>query len=130
MSPSYLLQDALNSDMKVLYHLIYEYEKGVRPFVLYTMEHRLVPLASQKLIAQGIDFFFQGVEGTNSVNLFFGDANCVKVMQNMLQEKTLDELSPEEDFILGAILGYNISKQCERYAKRKEHLELRKIAFL
>ena len=28
-------------------------------------------------------------------------------------------LSPEEDFILGAMLGYDICAQCERYCERK-----------
>lgn len=29
-------------------------------------------------------------------------------------------LTPEEDFILGAMLGYDICAQCERYCKRKK----------
>lgn len=29
---------------------------------------------------------------------------------------------PEEDFMLGIMLGYDISMQCERYCKRKFHL--------
>lgn len=33
--------------------------------------------------------------------------------------RPLHELTPEEDFILGAMLGYDICVQCERYCERK-----------
>ena len=33
--------------------------------------------------------------------------------------KPLNQLTPEEDFILGAMLGYDIRVQCERYCERK-----------
>ena len=33
--------------------------------------------------------------------------------------KPLSQLTPEEDFILGAMLGYDICAQCERYCERK-----------
>lgn len=33
--------------------------------------------------------------------------------------RPLNQLTPEEDFILGAMLGYDICAQCERYCKRK-----------
>ena len=32
---------------------------------------------------------------------------------------SLDDVTPEEDFILGAMLGYDICAQCERYCERK-----------
>lgn len=32
--------------------------------------------------------------------------------------RPLQQLSPEEDFILGALLGYDICMQCERFCKR------------
>ena len=34
-------------------------------------------------------------------------------------DKPLNQLTPEEDFILGAMLGYDICAQCERYCARK-----------
>ena len=111
---SYLLKNLLDGDIKVLYHLVYEYEKGVRPFVLYTMDKHYLPLAKKKLEAYSIDYFILDVEKSNSINIFFGEKNCVTLMKEMLQRKSIDQLSPEEDFILGAILGYDISKQCAR----------------
>lgn len=120
---SYLLKNLLEGDLKVLYHLVYEYEKGVRPFVLYTMDKRYLPMAQKKLEAYGIDYFVQEVTKSNSVNIFFGDKHCVKVMKRILEEKSIDQLTPEEDFILGAILGYDLSKQCARYCQRKEYCQ-------
>ena len=35
----------------------------------------------------------------------------------------LISFTPEEDFILGALLGYNICKQCERFCSRKRNLD-------
>ena len=37
-------------------------------------------------------------------------------------DKPLNKLTPEEDFMLGIMLGYDISMQCERYCKPKFHL--------
>lgn len=34
--------------------------------------------------------------------------------------RPLHQLSPEEDFMLGAMLGYDICAQCERYCELKE----------
>ena len=34
-------------------------------------------------------------------------------------KQPLSNLTPEEDFILGTLLGYDICGQCERYCKRK-----------
>lgn len=33
--------------------------------------------------------------------------------------RPLNLLTPEEDFILGAMLGYDICAQCKRYCTRK-----------
>jgi hypothetical protein len=35
-------------------------------------------------------------------------------------DKKLNELTPEEDFILGIMLGYDRLRQCNRYLKQKE----------
>jgi hypothetical protein len=37
----------------------------------------------------------------------------------LIVTRPLNQLTPEEDFILGAMLGYDICAQCERYCKRK-----------
>ncbi len=39
----------------------------------------------------------------------------------MVVTRPLNELTPEEDFMLGALLGYDIRMQCERYCQRKSN---------
>ncbi len=33
--------------------------------------------------------------------------------------RPLNQLTPEEDFILGTMLGYDLCAQCERFCERK-----------
>ena len=56
--------------------------------------------------------------GNDRVNLFFGRQECLDAIRLMVT-RPLNLLSPEEDFILGAMLGYDICAQCERYCERK-----------
>lgn len=114
---------ALDADMKVFSHLVYEYEKGVRNLVLYTLSEEYMPLALGKLDHREIEYFVQPVPNKSCVNIFFGRSECLKTLKKFLRERPLNSLSPEEDFILGALLGYDLCRQCERYCKRVEHAE-------
>ena len=38
---------------------------------------------------------------------------------NLICNRPLNLLTPEEDFILGTMLGYDVCQQCERYNHRK-----------
>ena len=80
-------------DLKVLMNHIYEYKKGVRRMVLFTFNKKYESFAITRLERQNI---------------------------RMIVTKPLCQLSPEEDFILGAMLGYDICAQCERYCERKK----------
>lgn len=104
-------------DMRVLSEQIYQYKKGVRQMALYTFPERYKEQAIAKLERQDIDYTVQPV-GNSRVNLFFGRKECVDAIRMMVQ-RPLNELTPEEDFILGAMLGYDIPMECERYCKRK-----------
>ena len=104
-------------DMKVLMNHIYEYQKGVRQMVLFTMNKRYEPFALQRLDHLGIAHVVQPV-GKNTVNLYFGRRECLEAIR-LIVTRPLNELSPEEDFILGAMLGYDICAQCQRYCERK-----------
>jgi hypothetical protein len=44
----------------------------------------------------------------------------VAVVRSICASKKLKALTPEEDFVLGSMLGYDIRKQCERYLKKCE----------
>ena len=66
------------------------------------------------------DYLLQPVT-EQKVNLYFGKRSCLDAVQTFV-DKPLNKLTPEEDFMLGIMLGYDISMQCERYCKRKFHL--------
>ncbi len=105
------------TDMKVLMNHIYEYKKGVRQMVLYTFNKRYEEFATQRLQRQNINYILLPV-GNDRVNLFFGRKECLDAIQ-LIVTRPLNQLSPEEDFILGAMLGYDLRAQCERYCERK-----------
>lgn len=104
--------------MKVFCHHIYEYKKGLRNLILHTMASIDVQLAIKKLESNNIDYLIQPVI-SDKVNVFFGASECVEVIKCFCH-KRLNELSPEEDFILGTLLGYNQVIQCARYLKKNE----------
>lgn len=110
---------ALGADapMRVLMNHIYEYQKGVRRMVLYTFHKKYMRYALERLERQGISYVVSPLQGDN-VNVFFGRKECLDAIR-MIVVRPLNQLSPEEDFILGALLGYDICMQCERYCDRK-----------
>ena len=63
------------------------------------------------------DYIIQPV-GNDKINLFFGRKECINAIR-FLVTQPLNKLSPEQDFILGAMLGYDICAQCKRYCERK-----------
>lgn len=105
-------------ELKVFLNHVYEFKKGVRQMVLYTMNKKYEDFAIRRLNSQGIAYLIQPA-GRNSVNLFFGKSECIEVIKHLVN-CPLYELSPEKDFILGAMLGYNICDQCKRYCNQME----------
>ena len=103
-------------NMKMLLHHIYEFRKGVRDLVLCTLCPTCAGLLIERLRSQGIDYLLQPVT-EQKVNLYFGKRSCLDAVQTFV-DKPLNKLTPEEDFMLGIMLGYDISMQCERYCKR------------
>ena len=79
----------------------------------------------QQEIATPIDLkvlmnhIYEYKKGVRRLNLFFGKKECLDAIR-MIVTKPLCQLTPEEDFILGAMLGYDICAQCERYCERKK----------
>ena len=102
---------------KVLANHIYEYKKGVRRMILFTCNRRFEQQACHRLCRQSIDYVVQPA-GKENVNVYFGRRECLDAIR-LFVTRPLNELSPEEDFILGAMLGYDICAQCERYCERK-----------
>lgn len=112
-----IVTEILPPDMKVLMNHIYEYKKGVRQIVLFTFNKRYENYATARLKRQNISYILQPV-GNDRINLFFGRKQCLEAIRLMVT-RPLSQLTPEEDFILGAMLGYDICAQCERYCERK-----------
>lgn len=104
-------------ELKVFLNHIYELKKGVRQMVLYTTNKRYEDFAVKRLRSQRIKFVIQPVDDER-INLFFGKAECIEAIR-MMVTRPLNLLTPEEDFILGAMLGYDICAQCKRYCTRK-----------
>ena len=110
-------QEVLPSEMRVLMNHIYEYKKGVRRMILFTCNRRFESFATNRLGRQSIDYVVQPA-GKENVNVYFGRKECLDAIR-LFVTRPLNELTPEEDFILGAMLGYDICAQCERYCERK-----------
>ena len=110
-------KEVMPIDMKVLMNHIYEYKKGVRRMVLFTCNKKYERYAVGRLERQHIHYILQPV-GKERLNLFFGRRECLEAIR-LIVTRPLNQLSPEEDFILGAMLGYDICAQCERYCERK-----------
>lgn len=102
--------------MDVLNHHIYEYKKGLRDLVLHTLPASLKQEAIRKLESNHISYIVREVT-RNKINIFFGATACISVLQQF-GEKRLNEFTPEEDFILGIMLGYNRIQQCNRYLSK------------
>ena len=103
--------------MKVLMNHIYELHKGVRQMVLFTCNKKYGEQAVSRLESQGIPYVLQPA-GQQNINVYFGRRECLEAVR-LIVTRPLNQLTPEEDFILGAMLGYDICAQCERYCKRK-----------
>ena len=90
--------------MKLFLHQIYEFQKGVRSLVLCTMCRTCASLLSERLERLGIAYRIQSVTDSK-VNLYFGNRMCLETVATFIH-KPLNELSAEEDFMLGAMLGF------------------------
>lgn len=96
---------------------IYEYQKGVRQMILFTCSKEYEPYVTQRLERQNINYVIQPA-GRNNLNFYFGRKECLNAIR-LIVTRPLNQLTPEEDFILGTMLGYDLCAQCERYCERK-----------
>ena len=114
-------REAARPEARVLMNHIYEYKKGVRRMILFTCNRRFEAFATNRLCRQSIDYVVQPA-GKENVNVYFGRKECLDAIR-LFVTRPLNELTLEEDFILGAMLGYDICAQCERYCERKGRCE-------
>lgn len=104
---------------RIAMHHIYEYEKGIRYMVLCTLSPTDCEAILNKLHSRGIDYYTKPTPGGANINLFFGRKSCIDTIRVFLADCHLHELSDERDFIVGAMLGYDICQQCDRYQDRR-----------
>ncbi len=104
------------NDLRVFNHHIYEYKKGLRNLILTTEKAKYRDVIEEKLQHNGISYIIHEIKG-DKINVYFGADSCIEVVKTF--NPKLNKLSPEQDFILGIMLGYDRVKQCERYLKTK-----------
>ncbi|MDR1096935.1 MAG: DUF2023 family protein [Tannerella sp.] len=111
-------ENTVPAEIKVLHNHIYEYKKGVRNLILFTLNSKHSAMAFERLERRKIGYLVQKA-GRNNINLYFGHPECLETVR-MFVDRPLNRLTPEEDFILGALLGYDICDQCKRFCSRKK----------
>lgn len=99
--------------MHVLGHHLYEYDKGVRQMALLTTDARDIDLVTRRLEERVVDYYVQRVSATK-YNVFFGRPAWIETVRRVVC-KPLNQLSAEEDFMLGILLGYDKEQQCLRF---------------
>ena len=82
--------DILPADLKVFLNHVYEYKKGVRRMVLYTVNRKYEVFATSRLRSQHIDFLVQPASDT-SINLFFGRPECIRAIRFRLKKTSFWE---------------------------------------
>lgn len=102
--------------MQVFYHLVYEYQKGLRDLCLFTCLDVQEEKIKKSLDKQGIKFSIYPVE-SDKINVFFGMPECLEIVKQFSCEE-LNKISVEEDFILGMMLGYAKQQQYARFLTR------------
>jgi hypothetical protein len=108
--------------MDVFNHHLYEYKRGLRNLILLTTNNSRQDYIEKRLQKEQIAYVIQAVNGTK-INVFFGHRFCIDVLKTF-PDVPLNNLTDEQDFLLGIMLGYDRLEQCKRYLKRKESSEL------
>lgn len=101
---------------RIVNHSLYELDKGVRQLFMLTLSWTDLPGVVARLAAERVDHYVHRLNDSR-VNLFFGRAAFVQTVRRFV-DKPLCDLTAEEDFMLGALLGYDREQQCSRYLER------------
>lgn len=107
------------SDLRVFHHHIYEYKKGIRNLILTTEKAKYRNSIEKRLASEKIAYVIHEIPN-GKINVYFGEKDCVDVVKTFTPK--LNELSAEQDFMLGIMLGYDRVRQCERYLKIKNNI--------
>jgi hypothetical protein len=99
--------------LKVFNHHVYEYRKGLRHLALQTLPSEHEVWVTSRLARLGIAHVVYPA-GTRHINVFLGDGACLEVIRR-IGKTDLSHFTPEEDFMLGIMLGYDRRQQYARY---------------
>jgi hypothetical protein len=80
---------------------------------LETVSSKYKTTVSERLEKEKIDYVIHDLDKNKNINVFFGEKPCVEVIRTL--NPNLSEHTPQEDFILGVLLGYDKVRQCSRY---------------
>ena len=110
--------------IEVFHHLLYDISRGLRDLALYTITPDDQNMIEAELLREGVSYLFRPIDD-GRVNVYFGHKACIDVV------KTFGgcahcEHTPEQDFILGIMLGYDRTRQCERFLARRERCAAQK----
>ena len=106
-------------DLRVFHHHIKKKKKGIRNLILTTEKSKYRESIENRLNNENIDYVIHEIPN-GKINVYFGEKDCVNVVKTF--NPKLNELTAEQDFILGIMLGYDRVKQCERYLKIKNNI--------
>ncbi len=99
--------------LRFLAHHLYEYRKGVRRMFMMTMTPPEAQAVRQRLEREGVEYHVHEVNDAK-VNVLFGHVAWIETARSIVT-KPLARLTPEEDFMLGTLLGYDPEQQCRRF---------------
>ncbi len=112
------MSEQKRNELGVFFHMIYELNKGLRSLSLLTTTTENFELIKDRLEKCNYEYIIENLK-SGYVNVFFGTSESIEVLRKF-KKNSLRDFSPEEDFILGVLLGYNVQQQCKRYINRKK----------
>lgn len=101
--------------MELFSNLIYEYKKGMRDLALFCCKCQDIEKYTNHLRKTNTQYLV--FNSTAKFNIFFGNPDCLEIIKQFSSDK-LDKLTPQEDFILGIMLGYSRNEQYKRFLSK------------
>jgi len=99
--------------LKVFNHHVYEYRKGLRHLALQTLPRAYGCWVMKRLDGLRVDYLVYPA-GKEHINVFLGDRDCLEIVR-LIGKFDLSRYTPQEDFILGIMLGYGRQQQFSRF---------------
>lgn len=115
--------DLTAATLKIFHHHLYELAKGLRPLAMMTLTSDEADAVVAELVGAATPHHVQRA-CRSKVNVVFGRPSAVATARRLL-ERRLCDLTDEQDFILGILLGYDREQQCLRYLARTEVASVR-----